>query len=299
MWQEKESSMLRWLTLICDKKGTGMLSQLPAAADGGQRRESGFQELCFNCNSKACWNQMEVISVYWWYILDMERYIPHNFSLSIIYTGLNTSACIAGEYLLLSDNKKSLTHVWKVMKLKFAIANSYWFSWFVTILEQYLVLCSFYTWKMQSCDMCIPTYNKGYPECSENMCRHTQNALPGTGGNNKAWTSTGQGSTTIWGMYYQYCFLIHLYHSTEAKCLPNLMKIFTFPQCRKLGDTKWNWKWKLWDSQKLRILTSGVPYFNITIILGKKPQNMPFQSNSSWIIASSKISCLNLLAWKT
>lgn len=40
--REKESSMLRWLTPICDKKGTRMLSQLPAAADGGKGENLAF-----------------------------------------------------------------------------------------------------------------------------------------------------------------------------------------------------------------------------------------------------------------
>lgn len=82
-----------------------MLSQLPAAVDGGQRRELGLQELCFKLQYKSLLKPTD--DIYW----DMEIHFPHNFSLPIIYRSLNTSAWIAGKYLLLSDYRKYSMHM--------------------------------------------------------------------------------------------------------------------------------------------------------------------------------------------
>lgn len=106
--REKESSMLKWLTLICDTKAQGCCLSSLQQLMGGKGENLAFRSFVLNCNSKTCWNQLEVFLC----TDDIYRIWKVIFHLiSIIYRSLNTSVCSAGEYLPLPDYRKYFTHV--------------------------------------------------------------------------------------------------------------------------------------------------------------------------------------------
>lgn len=119
--REKGRLMLRWLILICEKQAEGN--------DNPSTQRAGECLVAVTCSSCAEWHfktkplkakaccyeiKQEVFIIYWWYIYEIYiciddlyciwKYIFYIISFSsIIYTSLNTSACIVGEHLLFSD----------------------------------------------------------------------------------------------------------------------------------------------------------------------------------------------------
>lgn len=92
----------------------------------------------------------------------------------------------------------------------FQFSYSYWFSWLVTILDQYPV---FFLYLKNTIEWHTHPHPQKPLSTLKNMCKHIQNALLGMGDNVKNRVSVTQ-QFKRWKQYY---FLVYIHSRTETK----------------------------------------------------------------------------------